>query len=170
MLTSLMLVGASPGTQPKSPFLDDHRRDAEHRIAEISPSSPDAEERIARMRPIDVDLDVSCAECVDTVGSPIWYVNDDVLAAFDRAVIRCERRDDDRADMAFDSDDDEKFDFGPAHMHGATDESSRELRVHADDPNEMSLGIFGGCASTVKYAELERQRVREPIETISFYL
>ena len=162
MLTSLMLVGASPDIHTK--FL---RHDG-------SPSSPDAMERIAEMRPVDVDLEISRDTGIDFVGEPVWCVTDDVLSAFDRAVERCEQSGGEgkaeRVSLSDDSDDDEAFDFGPMRAHDAIDESSRELRLHADDPNEMSLGIFGGCASTVKYAELERQRVREPIETISFYL
>ncbi|MEI6511207.1 MAG: hypothetical protein WCO25_04160 [Candidatus Uhrbacteria bacterium] len=162
MLTSLMLVGASPGIHPKFLYHDG------------LPSSPDAMERIAEMRPIDVDLEISRDAGIDVVGEPIWCITDGVLSAFDRAVDRCEQSDGERkvehVSLSDDSDDDEAFDFGPMRAHDATDESSRELRLHADDPNEMHLGIFGGCSSTVKYAELERMRIREPIETISFHL
>lgn len=164
MLTSLMLVGVqTPGAHNKFLTFDGHRHGAEHRAADIPSSSPDAEERIATMRPINVDLDTSCAGGVDVIGSPILFVTDDVLAAFDKAVDRCERNGDAN---------DETFDFGPMHVDNATDESSRMLHVEALDPERMeAAGLFGGALAPKESGSLvELMRHREPIQIVDFYV
>jgi len=88
---------------------------------------------------------------------------DDVLAAFDKAVDRCERNGDAN---------DETFDFGPMHVDNATDESSRMLHVEALDPERMeAAGLFGGALAPKESGSLvELMRHREPIQIVDFYV
>lgn len=179
MITSLLLGVNSPGAHtPKFVFDTD---------------------RIAQVRAIDVDrAEAPILDSDDTAGPPILFVEAlDLYGTVEASLIPA-------ADLqgpdGEDDLDDEDIDW-PLFAHGtsnkAVDQSSHELRLHADDPvleqlhvqrtheermhaawtrseqtgsEQMHLGIFGGCASTVKYAELERQRVREPNEAVSFYL
>ncbi len=151
MIASLLLGVQTPTAYTKF-ISDDHQHGAEHRAVE---------QVLAGMRAIDVDSPHPKFNGIDVIGSPILFVDDEILAAFDRTV------DNDSKTVVTNDSDDEDSDDGE-------DDLDRDwplfVRGTSDQANEMHLGIFGGCSSTVRYAELERQRVREPIESISFYL
>ncbi len=116
----------------------------------------------------------------DVVGSPILFVDDDVLAAFDRTVEPSDGIVED-VEASFDGsnesdgedpddgEDEDDIDWSePMFVHGhrgQVDESSRELRVEAFDAERaMQCGFLGpGCAAPSGAIEMLRQR--DPVET-----
>ena len=208
MITSLLLgVHSSGAYNPKLFSLHDNRRSEEHRSAEqvtadASRRMHDDIERIAGMRAIDVDHAAPpILDSDDTAGSPILFVDDEILAAFDHAVETCalavedhasfdETRDssfapsgasEDKSDndaLGEDPDDDDIDWSQPMFVRGhrgQDDESSREHRLHADDPNEIermhAAGLFGGAlAPTESGSMVELMRHREPIQSVDFYV
>ncbi len=195
MITSLLL-GVHPGAVKFYSHAIDGRRDEHPRAAEhvaIDPSRllRDDIERIAGMRAIDVDGEVPHDGGVDIVGSPILFVEDDVLAAFDRAVDSnfgdSQVTGDDAAgiqhpsrlprDASFDgtrdSDgedpDEDDIDWSqPMFVRGTNIESSRELRVEAFDNERMHAaclipGASGALAPSVPDDLLDLYRQRDPM-------
>ena len=189
MLTGLLLGVQISSVQTTSPH-----RAADHASAEPSRRTHDDIERIAGMRAIDVDAIHPNVGGIDIVGSPILFIDDDVLAAFDRTIEPSDGIVGDNEvsfDGSHDSDgedpdngeDDLDRDW-PLFIRGrhdsANDDSGRELRLHADDPREEAMhasGLFirngGGLAPTVDDGMIDLFRHRDPTRIdgiVDFYV
>lgn len=174
MLTGLLLGVQISSVQTTSPH-----RAADHASADPSRQAHDDIDRIGAMRAIDVDAIHPNVGGVDIVGSPILSIDDDVLAAFDRTIEACDINVENREasfDGSHDSDGDDDLDW-PHFVRGSTDESSRELRLYADDPERMSAaglipGSRGALAPSVPDDILDLFRQRDPSRegSVDFYV